>query len=263
MKKEHQFAYIRAYEAERREGLPLFPDTLIRDAVAGLAVALILAVLAWSFDAPLGEVADPTDGSFNPKPEWYFYFLFQLLRYLPGDLEVFGVVVIPGIIILGMLALPFLDWTHRRHFSSRPFVSGLTVMTLTAFVLLTINGALTIAASESAATAAQDVNVATGPPNGRAIYAAQCAACHGADGQGGPNLAVPGDIIPPINSMEYLGTRDDATLRAIIEKGQPSAGMGAYATAYGGPLSSAEIDALIDHIRSWESAPEGSPVGLP
>jgi menaquinol-cytochrome c reductase cytochrome b/c subunit len=259
MKEEDRFAYIRAYEKERREGLPLFPDTLIRDALAALAVVLILAVLAWTLDAPLGEVADPSDGSFTPKPEWYFYFLFQMLRYLPGDLEVIGVVVIPGILILGMLAFPFMDWSHLRHYSSRPVVSGVTAMVLTAFMALTVQGAITIAAGESAAASAQDANAAGEPITGDAIYTANCAACHGTNGQGGPNPATPGDLIPAINSLEYLGTRDDVTLRAIIEKGQPSAGMGAYAIAYGGPLSRAEIDALIDHLRSWQSIPQGTP----
>lgn len=256
MKEEDRLAYIRAYEKERREGPPLFPDTLIRDALAALAVVVILAVLAWTLDAPLGNVADPSDGSFTPKPEWYFYFLFQMLRYLPGDLEVIGVAAIPGILILGMFTLPFMDWSRLRHYSSRPIVSGVMAMVLTAFMVLTIQGAITIATSEAAA---QDDTARMEPLTGEAIYAANCAACHGTNGQGGPNPITPGDLIPAINSFEYLGTRDDVTLRAIIEKGQPSAGMGAYATAYGGPLSRAEIDALIDHVRSWESQPQGTP----
>jgi len=95
---------------------------------------------------------------------------------------------------------------------------------------------------------------------GRELYSSNCAVCHGEFGEGGANPARPGDVIAPISSAEYLRTRDDITLRAIIEQGQPNFGMSPFGTASGGPLDSDEIDAIVAFIRSWEANP---PVELP
>src|SRR4030065_116286 len=74
-------------------------------------------------------------------------------------------------------------------------------------------------------------------------------------GVGAPNPSRAGDVIAPISSREYLGTRDDATLRAIISEGQPDFGMSPFATTDGGPLDDQEIDAIVAFLRSWESDP--------
>jgi mono/diheme cytochrome c family protein len=64
-----------------------------------------------------------------------------------------------------------------------------------------------------------------------------------------------GDIIPPISTSEYLRTRDDITLRAIISQGQPEFGMSPFGLAYGGALDSEEVDALVAYIRAWQENP--------
>jgi mono/diheme cytochrome c family protein len=69
-----------------------------------------------------------------------------------------------------------------------------------------------------------------------------------------------GDIIPPISTEEYLKTRDNATLKAIITQGQPNLGMSPFGVSFGGPLDDTEIDTLVSYIRSWENNP---PVELP
>jgi mono/diheme cytochrome c family protein len=95
---------------------------------------------------------------------------------------------------------------------------------------------------------------------GQRLFAENCSACHGDFGEGGPNPTRAGDVIAPISSAEYLRTRDDPTLRAIISQGQPNFGMSPFGTANGGPLDDDQIDAIVDYIRSWESNP---PVELP
>ncbi|HAY84514.1 MAG TPA: hypothetical protein DCY42_06215 [Chloroflexi bacterium] len=69
-----------------------------------------------------------------------------------------------------------------------------------------------------------------------------------------------GDIIAPISTAEYMKTRDDATLRAIISQGQPNFGMSPFGLSFGGPLDEGEIDTLVAYMRSWESNP---PVEVP
>ena len=94
----------------------------------------------------------------------------------------------------------------------------------------------------------------------QALFAQNCSACHGDLGEGGVNPARPGDIIAPISTSEYLATRDDTTLRAIISQGQPNFGMSPFADAFGGPLTPEQIDLLVSYLRAWQENP---PVDLP
>ena len=95
---------------------------------------------------------------------------------------------------------------------------------------------------------------------GQELFERNCAACHGQFGEGGPNPARPRDIIAPISTSEYLKTRDDFTLQAIISQGQPNLGMSPFGSANGGPLEDDEIMAILAYMRSWEANP---PVDLP
>jgi mono/diheme cytochrome c family protein len=95
---------------------------------------------------------------------------------------------------------------------------------------------------------------------GQELFAQNCAFCHGDFGEGGPNPARPDDVIAPISSAEYLKTRDDFTLRAVVAQGQPNFGMSPFGTTFGGPLDDDQIDAIVAYMRSWEANP---PVELP
>jgi mono/diheme cytochrome c family protein len=99
-----------------------------------------------------------------------------------------------------------------------------------------------------------------GVASGQQIFAESCAGCHGSLGEGGANPTRPGDIIAPISSAEYLRTRDDATLYAIISQGQPDFGMSPFGLAFGGPLSDDQLRAVVSFIRAWEADP---PTELP
>jgi len=92
------------------------------------------------------------------------------------------------------------------------------------------------------------------------LFLQNCSSCHGNLGEGGANPGRSGDIIAPISTAEYLATRDDATLRAIISQGQPNFGMSPFADTFGGPLNSEQVDLLVAYLRAWEDSP---PVELP
>ena len=94
----------------------------------------------------------------------------------------------------------------------------------------------------------------------QALYQQNCASCHGDLGEGGVNPARAGDIIAPISTAEYLRTRDDQTLRAIIAQGQPNFGMSPFGDSFGGPLNDEQVDAIVAFMRAWEANP---PVDLP
>jgi mono/diheme cytochrome c family protein len=94
----------------------------------------------------------------------------------------------------------------------------------------------------------------------QALYEQNCTSCHGNLGEGGVNPARAGDIIAPISTAEYLRTRDDQTLRAIISQGQPNFGMSPFGDSFGGPLNDEQVDAIVAFMRAWEANP---PVDLP
>jgi mono/diheme cytochrome c family protein len=96
--------------------------------------------------------------------------------------------------------------------------------------------------------------------SGGALFAQNCASCHGDLGEGGVNPARAGDIIAPISTAEYLRTRDDRTLQAIVSQGQPNFGMSPFGDSFGGPLSGEEVNAIVAFMRAWEENP---PVELP
>ncbi len=125
---------------EMHGGKPFYPDQLFEDTVAILVLFIVLAATAIFVPVPLEEPANSTDASYDPRPEWYFLFLFQLLKYFEGPLEVIGTVVIPTVAILLLLLLPFLDKRERVPLRKRPVVLTITSLSVLAIVTLTILG---------------------------------------------------------------------------------------------------------------------------
>src|SRR4030065_2379000 len=120
MKEKEKQEYLEQSNQAKEKGLPFYPDILFKDAVVSLLVFIILVALAYFMGTPLEARADPADTSYTPRPEWYFLFLFQLLKYFPGKLEVVGVFVLPILAILALLALPWLGRSPRPHYLCRP-----------------------------------------------------------------------------------------------------------------------------------------------
>src|SRR4030095_7884805 len=88
------------------------------------------------------EPADPATTNFVPRPDWYFYFLFYLLRIFKWpDSVILGTIGIPTIIIVLMFALPFMDTRRERRLSRRPVAVVITILTVIAMGTLTYKGA--------------------------------------------------------------------------------------------------------------------------
>src|SRR5262249_39750200 len=100
-----------------------WPTQVFFDAVIAAIVIGIVAVTAARSGAPLEAPADPAS-TFTARPEWYFLFLFQLLKYFEGPLEVVGTIVIPGLASVLLIGLPLLDRAASRRFSDRKAVLG-------------------------------------------------------------------------------------------------------------------------------------------
>ncbi len=109
---------------ERAEGggeQPYFPGLALKEALAALALLAALTLVAALTEPTLEAIADPDATGYVPRPEWYFLWLFQLLKYFGGDLEVVGVVVVPAGLVVLLLAVPFID---RRTPRTRVLVPG-------------------------------------------------------------------------------------------------------------------------------------------
>ncbi len=103
---------------------PFYPYQALKDTIAMAVVFSLLLMFAVLVPAPLDEIVDATDDNYIPRPEWYFMSLFQLLKYFPGPLEPVATIVIPGLVVALLLALPFLDRGPDRHPRRRPLVMG-------------------------------------------------------------------------------------------------------------------------------------------
>src|ERR1051325_5356442 len=119
---------------------PFYPYHALKDTVVSAAVFALLLTFAIVFKPPLDALADPTDASYVPRPEWYFLSFFQLLKYFPGPLEPLATMVIPGVIVGLLLLLPFLDSHQDRHPFKRPAVTGGFAVIGAAIIVLTYLG---------------------------------------------------------------------------------------------------------------------------
>lgn len=175
--------YKERYEESKVEG-HTFLEHLLRDGAVALALLLIASWLALRYGAPLEEVADPTTTTYVPRPEWYFYFLFELLWLFPGRWTVIATFWIPVLGFLFLLVLPFLDRGPARSPIRRPLASVVATAVFAGILFLTYKGATAPAPPGRA-----PVTVARMAPElqkGREVYEAQgCGACHMIGGEGG------------------------------------------------------------------------------
>jgi ubiquinol-cytochrome c reductase cytochrome b subunit len=120
-----------------------FPGQVLKDTV-GVAIAfIILFTLAVVADAPLGRLADPTNTEFTPRPEWYFLFLFQTIKFFKGPLEVLGAVVLPGVAVLLLFLIPFIDRGPMVRLGKRGFAFAAAILAALAWTGLTTAAVMT------------------------------------------------------------------------------------------------------------------------
>jgi len=189
--------YLREYEQLKKKGKPFFPYAIMKDSVMFLVVAAVLITMSLVLGAEMGPKADPTTTTYTPRPEWYFFFLFELLRVLkPPALVPIATVGIPTICMVLLLALPFYDRGAERIPWKRPIATITGILIIIAMAKLTLLGA--------SAGSPSEIELATKPryEQGKAIVAESgCLACHaigenGAHGGLGPDLTEIGSKIP-------------------------------------------------------------------
>jgi menaquinol-cytochrome c reductase cytochrome b/c subunit len=267
MNEEQKKAYYEKYYRAKQKGEKFYPDVIYQDLLISFAIFILLIGLATFVGVANEPKADPTDSTYVPRPEWYFLWLFQMLKYFPGQLEWVGTVIVPGLLVLALFLLPFYDRSPFRHFSKRRLAISVMSVGFVAVIALTIIGAVTTPAPQE-----EGVVAATIPEQitaGQDLYSINCVECHGPDGEGGEIKGVEGlegVVLKSINSKDEMYTRTDQTLFNIINYGQPDQGMPPFGTAYGGELGPGEIEYIVTFMRyTWDDrveVPEQATVGM-
>jgi menaquinol-cytochrome c reductase cytochrome b/c subunit len=135
-------AYLLEYEQLKKKGKPFFPYAVAKDSAMFFIVVIVIVVLSIVLGAEQGPKADPTTTSYVPRPEWYFFFLFELLRVIkPPELVPLATIIIPTLCMVLLLLLPFYDRNPERRPERRPVATTAAIMVIIAMAYLTFLGA--------------------------------------------------------------------------------------------------------------------------
>src|SRR3954452_383703 len=205
-----------------RRGKPFFPFAMFHDTVMSFVVVVVIIALAciWKWTANMTasdytgwlvalytDKADPGTTNFVPRPEWYFYFLFYLLRIFKWAESVFlGTVGVATIALILLLGVPFYDLRRERRLLRRPLATVGAVLVILSMAVLTWKGATASEALSSEVIAdvphwiqAQNLPPAA-VPGAKLFASAGCTACHTYLGTGSSNLGAP--------DLTNIGTRN-------------------------------------------------------
>jgi ubiquinol-cytochrome c reductase cytochrome b subunit len=202
----------------RKRDAAFWPDQVLKDAVACLAVLFTVLLLIYlprlrdsaaPLGAELGAPADPSEAFSAARPEWYFLFLFQFLKYFPGSSEIIGAIVIPSLALFFLLVMPFIGHWRLGHRFNLAFLSivlaGAGLLTILAKAQDNNDPSYRAAVEEAGRNAHRIQTLAkTGIPRegalallqtdpltqGPKLFARHCASCHRYDGHDGVGLVL-------------------------------------------------------------------------
>ena len=180
-------------EAKRKSTGPFWPDQVFKDTVFFSLIFVILVGLSAFASPPFPGPLDLLATSYTPKPEWYFFFLYQSLKAFHAKLEPIGTVGIPLFVTLLLLFLPFLDRSSERNPARRPVVMiGYFIFILWVIVLGIVGYYSKPGASTPFATKAPSVTTtptakmpASAQRGSQLFHSLGCIGCHQIHGQGG------------------------------------------------------------------------------
>ena len=256
--------YLRQYSILKNQGKPFFPYALAKDSIMAMIVLLVIIFLSLMFGAELQPKANPTTTTYVPRPDWYFFFLFELLRVMRNvpKFTPMATIGVPTICMILLFLLPFYDRSPERRITHRPVALAAGLFTIAAMAYLTYTGANTGSPNSvdlkppASFTAAQKNTFAQGE---MIVGQSGCLACHvigsnGNDGPG-PNLThvaskVPQQQLastlinptPPMPSFAGLPKNKFNTLVAFLSQLQESR------PAMTGTLEETQVRAMFDRI---------------
>ncbi|MSU64745.1 MAG: DUF4405 domain-containing protein [Opitutus sp.] len=216
-------------EPRKKPDAAFWPDQVFRDAVACLAVLLVVVFLIIrNHGAELDAPADPSE-PFPARPEWYFLFLFQLLKYFPNTKEILGAIILPTVVMVVLVAMPYIGRSKNGHRFNLAFL-WVMLGFMASLTYLAVhedqNNAEYVASVKAAERdAARAIVLARAPEGipltgavtllrndpltqGPKLFAKNCATCHrydGHDGHGGhPKDKISASDLKGFGSREWL-----------------------------------------------------------
>jgi ubiquinol-cytochrome c reductase cytochrome b subunit len=236
---------------------PFWPKQALKDGIFALVFLATLGLWSWHNAAPLEPPADPSQ-PYEARPEWYFMFLFQLLRYFEGPFEIVGTFVLPTLFFLVLLFWPFLDRNPHRDPRKRP-----TAMTLLGLGVAGLVGLTTYANVTDVRMVEPELAKApAAPPEAKGkilwpevvkVYNSKCAGCHGINGV--PDAKISANL-PDFTSLLWQTSRADVEIAHTIQDGK-----GPLMPAYRDELAEKQILALTVYVRAFAGLPgEPAPV---
>src|SRR5436305_14462097 len=143
MNQAQKEAYLREYSILKNEGKPFFPYAVAKDSIMAMIVILLIAFLSLLFGAELGPKADPTPTTYVPRPDWYFFFLFEVLRVMKNvpKFTPMATIGVPTVCMILLFLLPFYDRSPERRIERRPIALAAGIATIVAIAFLTYSGA--------------------------------------------------------------------------------------------------------------------------
>jgi ubiquinol-cytochrome c reductase cytochrome b subunit/menaquinol-cytochrome c reductase cytochrome b/c subunit len=232
--------YLREYSALKAQGKPFFPYAVAKDSTMAIVVMITIIVMSIVLGAELGPKADPTTTTYTPRPEWYFFFLFEVLRVIkPAELVPLATIGVPTICMILLFLLPFYDRGPERRPERRPIATTAGILTIAAMGYLTYAGAeagppTQIDMPTPQRIVAQGGTVLAEYNKGKQVVAQSgCEACHKFGNNGnsgpGPELTKIADRLPkqaiartlvnptaPMPSFQSLQTQDPAKFNAML-----------------------------------------------
>src|SRR3984957_11426525 len=142
MNQQQKEEYLRDYAILKAKGKPFFPYAVAKDGAMACVVLAVIITMSLVLGAGQGPKANPTTTSYVPRPDWYFFFLFELLRVVkPASLTQMATIGVPTIGMILLFLLPFYDRGPERRPEHRPIATLTFGVVVVAMALLTYQGA--------------------------------------------------------------------------------------------------------------------------
>jgi menaquinol-cytochrome c reductase cytochrome b/c subunit len=207
MNKQQKEEYLREYGILKSKGKPFFPYAVAKDGAMACVVMAVIIMLSLVLGAELGPKANPTTTTYVPRPEWYFFFLFEVLRVIkPPSLVPLATIGVPTLAMILLFLLPFYDRGPERRPERRPVATLSGIAVIGAMAFLTYSGANAGSPTAIETPTPPRILHAGGAllseyeAGKKAVAQSGCLACHkiGENGNSGPgpNLTKIADRLP-------------------------------------------------------------------
>ena len=248
--RERREGYQREYAFQQRHGKPFFPNAVFHDTIVSLIVVALIMGMTILWYAQFGPI--PTEANaeriggllgpayeskaypgvlgYHPQPDWYFFFLFELLRiFKTPQLLIVGTIIIPTIWMVLLIGWPFIDRNPDRRLSRRPIALGIGVMVPIVLLTLTFYGSKAPGVEGAAST----------EPGAAAFAGGACSTCHTL-----ANAGTVGNVGPVLDEAEP----DYELALSLITNGK--GGMPSFKATY----TEDEISCLAGYVATWSGA---------